>query len=109
MWATCMNFSDSPYEDRPLLVHVSNENKRFPKVEIVGERDPTHIVAYLARNTTGLLPGADELLTKLAHLDDPIGKTGLNYSDIKYDTDGNPFLFRAQTILCRWVDNNSFS
>lgn len=104
-----MNFSDSPYEDRPLLVHVSNENKRFPKVEIVGERDPTHIVAYLARNTTGLLPGADELLTKLAHLDDPIGKTGLNYSDIKYDTDGNPFLFHAQTILCRWVDNNSFS
>uniref|UniRef100_A0A914ZE77 Uncharacterized protein n=1 Tax=Parascaris univalens TaxID=6257 RepID=A0A914ZE77_PARUN len=88
---------DSPYEDRPLLVHVSNENKRFPKVEIVGERDPTHMVAYLARSTTGLLPGADELLTKLAHLDDPLGKTGANYSDIRYDTDA--FLFDYDGIV----------
>ncbi|VDK47016.1 unnamed protein product [Anisakis simplex] len=73
-------FSDTPSDAQPLLVHVKRKDKHFPKLEIVGSDDPTHMIAFL-KKTFGhdTMPKIDDYLAQL---------TGFRDMHKKFDVEG---------------------
>ncbi|KHN78758.1 UPF0609 protein [Toxocara canis] len=73
---------DRPSEEEALLVHMKSTDEHFPKVEIVGSRDPTHMIAFL-KVCHAEQSSADELLAKLTH-----PESANETNDTRYDPEG---------------------
>uniref|UniRef100_A0A0M3IRB7 UPF0609 C4orf27-like protein n=1 Tax=Ascaris lumbricoides TaxID=6252 RepID=A0A0M3IRB7_ASCLU len=83
------SFSDTPNDEKPLLVHVDSKMEHFTKLELIGVADPVYMIAYLKSKAGDTLPKVDDILARLLHPDSALcggnGKYDAKAFHKKYD------------------------